>query len=189
MPEKITIERVNDLDEEEFAGRFGSLYEHSPWVAEGAWRERPFGDLSDLHEAFLRAVRDAPPERRLALIRAHPELAGKAAVAGELTAESTSEQTSAGLNRLTPEEYEELTRLNGAYKEKFGFPMVVAVREHTKETIFAQAEARLKHSRSEEIETALGEIGKIAHLRLLNLVEPEPGEAAAGGGTPHAGEA
>ena len=189
MPEKITIERVNDLDEEEFVGRFGSLYEHSPWVAEAAWRGRPFGDLSELHEAFLRAVRDAPPKRRLALIREHPELAGKAAVAGELTPESTSEQTSAGLNRLTPEEVEELTRLNGAYKEKFGFPMVVAVREHTKETIFAQAEARLKHSRSEEIETALGEIGKIAHLRLLDLVEPEPGEAAAGGGTPRAGEA
>jgi 2-oxo-4-hydroxy-4-carboxy-5-ureidoimidazoline decarboxylase len=190
MPEKrITVDGINDLNEEEFMEKFGSLYEHSPWVAEGAWRERPFGDLSELHEAFLRAVRAAPPERRLALIRAHPELAGKAAVAGELTPESTSEQTSMGLDRLTPEEYEELTRLNRAYKEKFGFPMVVAVREHTKETIFAQAEARLKHSRSEEIETALGEIGKIAHLRLLDLVQPEPGEATAGSGTPHAGEA
>ncbi len=188
MPEKITIEQANDLGKEEFVRRFGSLYEHSPWVAEGAWRERPFGDLSELHEAFLRAVRDAPQERRLALIRAHPELAGKAAVAGELTPESEGEQASAGLDRLTPEEYEELKRLNGAYKEKFDFPMVVAVREHTKETIFAQAEARLKHSRSEEIETALGEIGKIAHLRLLDLVELEPGGVAAGSGTPHVGE-
>ena len=189
MPEKLTMDRVNDLGKEEFVETFGSLYEHSPWVAEGAWRERPFGDLSELHGAFLRAVRDAPPERRLALIRAHPELAGKAAVAGKLTPESTSEQGSAGLNRLAPEEVEELTRLNGAYKEKFGFPMVVAVREHTKETIFAQAEARLEHSRSEEIEIALGEIGKIAHLRLLDLVEPQPGEAAAGGDTPHSREA
>src|SRR3712207_517382 len=115
MPEKrITVDGVNDLNAEEFMERFGSLYEHSPWVAEGAWRERPFGDLSELHEAFLRAVRAAPPERRLALIRVHPELAGKAAVAGELTPESTSEQTSVGLDRLTPEEYEELTRLNRA---------------------------------------------------------------------------
>ncbi len=189
MPEKITIEQVNDLGKEEFVGRFGSLYEHSPWVAEGAWKERPFRDISDLHEAFQNVIRAAPEERRLALIRAHPELAGKAAVAGELTPESEGEQASAGLDRLTPGDYEELTRLNGAYKEKFGFPMVVAVREHTKETIFAQAEARLKHSRSEEIETALGEIGKIAYLRLLDLVEPEPGGAAAGSGTPHAGEA
>jgi 2-oxo-4-hydroxy-4-carboxy-5-ureidoimidazoline decarboxylase len=189
MPKKITLEEVNNLGREEFMARFGSLYEHSPWVAEDAWRERPFGDFSELHEAFLRAVRDAPPGRRLALIRAHPELAGKAAVAGELTPESTGEQASAGLNRLTPEEHRELTRLNVAYREKFGFPMVVAVREHTKETIFAQAEARLKHSRSEEIETALGEIGKIGYLRLLDLVEPESGEASAGGGIPHTGEA
>ena len=87
MPQKkITVDGVNRLGEEEFVEKFGSLYEHSPWVAESAWRERPFGDLSELHGAFLRAVRAAPPERRLALIRAHPELAGKAAVAGELTA-------------------------------------------------------------------------------------------------------
>jgi OHCU decarboxylase len=175
MPEKLTIERVNDLNEEEFVQRFGAVYEHSPWVAEQAWRERPFGDLSELHAALLRAVHDAPPERRLALIRAHPDLAGKAAVAGELTPESTREQASAGLDRLSPEEYEAFTRMNREYRERFGFPLVIAAREHTKETILADAAARLRRSRPEEIEAALSEIAKIAYLRLRDLVEAEPG--------------
>jgi OHCU decarboxylase len=112
----------------------------------------------------------------MALILAHPDLAGKAAVAGELTPESTREQASAGLDRLTPEEYEAFTRLNIGYREKFGFPMIVCVREHTKESILAQAEARMEHSREQEIEVALGEIAKIARLRLQDLVEADPGE-------------
>jgi OHCU decarboxylase len=176
MPEKLTIVQVNDLNEEEFVGRFGSLYEHSPWIAERAWHERPFGSLSELHGAFVRAMYNAPPARQLALVRAHPDLAGKAAITGELTPESTQEQASAGLDRLSPEEYEAFRRLNTAYREKFGFPMVVAVREHTKETILADVRARLRHSRSEEIETALAEIAKIAYLRLKDLVEPGPDE-------------
>jgi OHCU decarboxylase len=179
LPEKITIDELNRLGEEEFLARFGSLYERSPWIAEEAWRERPFGDLSELHGAFLRAMYDAPPERRLDLIRAHPDLAGRAAIAGELTPESSGEQASAGLDRLSPHEYEVFQEVNGAYREKFGFPFIVCVREHTKETILAGVEARLEHSRPEEIETALGEIAKIANLRLRDLVEPEPGERSA----------
>lgn len=171
MPKRITIERVNELDLEGFVEEFGSLYEHSPWVAEGAWYERPFDDLPGLHAAFLKAVRGAPAERRLALIRAHPDLAGKAAVAGELTPESTREQASAGLDRLSPEEFEAFTQTNRAYREKFGFPMIVAVRGHTRETILAAAEARLGNSRPEEIEVALAEIAKIGYLRLQDLVE------------------
>jgi 2-oxo-4-hydroxy-4-carboxy-5-ureidoimidazoline decarboxylase len=182
MPEKITIERVNDLNEVEFVERFGSLYEHSPWVAHRAWHERPFGNPTELHEAFLKAVDTAPSERKLALIRAHPDLAGSAAIAGELTPESTREQSSAGLDRLTPEEFEAITSTNTEYREKFDFPLVIAVREHTKETILANAVARLEHSRSEEIETALGEIHKIAYLRLQDLVEGASDEAAAGDG-------
>ncbi len=173
MPENITIEDVNGLDREGFVSRFGAIYESSPWVAEAAWRERPFADLCGLHAAFVRAVREAPSERQLALIRSHPDLAGKAAISGELTAESAREQASAGLGSLTPEEYEDFHRLNGAYREKFGFPFVVCVREHSKETILASAAARLGHSQPEEVETALGEIDKIARLRLLDLVEPE----------------
>ena len=186
MPEKVSIEGVNDLDQGGFVARFGGLYESSPWVAEEAWRERPFGGFSELHEAFVRAMRGAPQERRMDLIRAHPDLAGKAAVAGELTPESRGEQTSAGLDRLTPEEYEAFTRMNVDYRERFGFPMIVCVREHTrmpsteteiptitKETILQNARDRLKNSREEEIEVALGEIAKIARLRLEDLVETD----------------
>lgn len=177
VPEKMTVEEASSLDQEEFVDRFGALYESSPWVAEGAWRERPFDSLSVMHVAIVRTVRDAPYERQLELIRAHPDLAGKAAVAGELTPESTREQASAGLDRLSREEYETFTRLNDAYKEKFGFPMIFAVRENTKESILAGAEARLENPQSEEIETALGEIAKIGLFRLQELVRPEPGEA------------
>ena len=173
----MTVAEASDLDREEFVARFGSLYERSPWVAEGAWRERPFRILSEMHAAFVRTVREAPFERRLDLIQAHPDLAGKAAVAGELTPESTREQASAGLDRLSPEEYEAFTRLNDAYKERFGFPMIFAVRENTKETILAGAEARLGNSRPEEVEIALGEIAKIGLFRLRELVLPEPDEA------------
>jgi OHCU decarboxylase len=176
LPEQTTIGEVNGLDQEEFVSRFGALYERSPWVAEAARRERPFAGLAELHEAFVRAVREAPHERQLALIRAHPDLAGKAAIAGELTAESAREQGSAGLDRLTPEEYEDFYRLNTAYRDKFGFPFVVCVRDHGKETILADAAARLGHSRPEEIETALGEIARIAYLRLQDLIEPGPNE-------------
>lgn len=172
MIERITIEEANRLSEDEFVTRFGSLFEHSPWVAEGAWQERPFGNLSELHGAFVRAMRGASIELQLDLIRAHPDLAGKAAIVGDLTLESTREQSSAGLDRLSPDEYEHFTRMNREYREKFGFPMIVCVREHTKETILDQAEARLEHSRVEEIDIALGEIAKIAHLRLKDQVEP-----------------
>ncbi|MGH3146864.1 MAG: 2-oxo-4-hydroxy-4-carboxy-5-ureidoimidazoline decarboxylase, partial [Rubrobacter sp.] len=176
MPEKLTVEEASNLDREGFVNTFGSLYEGSPWVAEGAWRERPFGDLSEMHAAFVRIVREAPPERRLGLIRAHPDLAGKAAVAGRLTPESAREQASAGLDRLSPEEYETFTRLNDAYKEKFGFPMIFAVRDHTRETILSGAEARLGNSRPEEVETALAEIARIGFFRLQELVWQEPDE-------------
>lgn len=182
MPEKISIEQVNELDREEFVARFGLLFEHSPWVVEQAWHKRPFGTVSELHDTFLKNVYDAPPERQLGLIRAHPDLAGKAAMEGMLTPESAREQVSAGLDRLTSEEYERFHRLNGAYREKFGFPVVVAVREHTKETILADVEARLKHSRAEEIETALAEISKISHLRLRDQVEPDSGGDSGTGG-------
>lgn len=170
MPEKIPLQEVNELDEKEFVARFGSLYERSPWVAEAASRRRPFASLPEMHAAFAKAVREATPEHRLDLIRAHPDLAGKAAMAGELTPESAREQSSAGLDRLSPEEYETFMRVNREYREKFGIPMIVAVREHTKESIIARAEARLGNARDDEIETALGEIDKISWIRLQDGV-------------------
>ena len=173
---RLTVDEVNGLALVAFVSKFGSLFEHSPWVAEGAWRERPFGDFAEVYEAFVGVMYEAPRARQLDLIRAHPDLAGRAAIAGELTAESAREQASAGLDRLTPGEYEDFHRLNSAYRARFGFPFVVCVRDHGKETILAAAAARLGHSRPEEIETALGEIGRIAYLRLRDLVEPREGE-------------
>ena len=170
MPERMTLGEVNWLGRDEFVSRLGSVFESSPWVAERAWGSRPFGSFSELYGAMVRAVDEASSEQRIALIRAHPDLAGKAAVAGELTRESTREQASAGLDRLTPKEYEGFTEMNRAYRERFGFPMIVCVREHTKmpstadeiptltkEHILRNARDRLKNSREEEVEVALGE--------------------------------
>ena len=149
----------------------GALFEHSPWVAEAAWQRRPFGSVAELEAALEAAMREAPRERQLELIRAHPELAGREAQERTLTPESAGEQASAGLDRLTADELETLRRLNRSYRERFGFPLIVCVREHTKESIIAWGTARLEHSREQEIEIALGEIAKIARLRLADLLE------------------
>jgi 2-oxo-4-hydroxy-4-carboxy-5-ureidoimidazoline decarboxylase len=171
MATRLALAEANELDREGFVERFGPLFEHSPWVADAAWYSRPFGSLEELHRAFEGAMRVAPRERQLDLIRAHPDLAGKAAVAGDLTPESAREQSSAGLDRLTPEEYKAFTEMNREYRKKFGIPMIVCVREHTKESIMDNARERLKNSSEEEIETALGEISKIARLRLGDLIK------------------
>ena len=168
---KITLNEANHLGREEFVTKFGSIYERAPWVAEVASGERPFGSFTDMHGAFRRALREATPERQTALIKAHPDLAGKAATAGDLTPESTREQASAGLDRLSREEYETFTELNDAYKEKFGIPMIFAVREHTKDSILDCAGARLENSPEEEMDRALDEINKIARHRLQEVVE------------------
>jgi OHCU decarboxylase len=149
-----------------FVARNGALFEHSPWVAEAAWEDGPFADDEALLAAKVAAVRRAPRESQLALIRAHPDLAGRAAVAGELTADSAREQASAGLDRLTPEEYEAFTRTNAAYRERHGFPFVICAREHDKTSILAAAAERLEHDTETEVGVALDEIAKIARLRL-----------------------
>jgi 2-oxo-4-hydroxy-4-carboxy-5-ureidoimidazoline decarboxylase len=162
---------VDQMSEEEFVAMFGSLFEHSPWVAQEAWRRRPFGSSGALHAAFEDAIRSAPREKQLALIRGHPELAGREAEEGELTEESGREQASAGLDRLSPAEHARLTELNRRYRERFGFPMIVCVREHTTDSILAWGSARLERSPDEEVATALGEIAKIADLRLKDLLK------------------
>ena len=163
-------EHLVGLDPEEaFVARYGGLFEHAPWVARGAWARGPFTGVDDLHAALVAVVGEAPRERRLALIRAHPELAGHAARAGELSAASAAEQASAGLDRLTAEELERWRALNRAYRERFDFPLVVCVREHTKASIMSWGEERLGHDAEEEIAIALGEIAKIARLRLEEL--------------------
>jgi 2-oxo-4-hydroxy-4-carboxy-5-ureidoimidazoline decarboxylase len=170
-PVGITVEEASNFSREGFVARFGGAYEHSPWVAEGAWYERPFRCLYELHQAMDRAVNAASDERKMELIRAHPDLVGKAAVAGELTPESEREQASAGLDRLSPEEYEAFTQMNRSYRKKFGMPLIFCVREHSKDSILKAAEQRLGNSKEEEIEMALAEISKIARLRLEDLVE------------------
>ncbi len=170
---RLTVAQTNTLDREAFVAALGPLFEGSPWIAAEAWPARPFSDLDQLHAALCRVMYEAPPERQVALIRAHPDLVGKAALAGTLTPESTREQAAAGLDRLTPEEIATFSRYNQAYKEKFGFPFVICARENKKESILAGFERRLGNTREQEISTALGEIAKISYLRLRDAVSAE----------------
>ncbi len=157
------------MDRTAFVERYGSLFEHSPWVAEDAWSNGPFDDREALAQGLEQAMYAAPRDRQLALIRAHPDLAGRAAVEGTLTTSSQQEQAAAGLDRLTPAEYDTFTRTNAAYRERFGFPFVVCAREHTKDSILRTAAERLANPPDTEIDVALGEIAKIARLRLEDL--------------------
>jgi urate oxidase/2-oxo-4-hydroxy-4-carboxy-5-ureidoimidazoline decarboxylase len=159
---------MNGADRAGFVERFGRTFESSPWVAEEAWEEGPFDSVSGLHAAMVRAVERAPADRQIGLIRAHPELAGSEL---RLTPESAAEQADAGLDRLDDDQAERLARATSAYREKFGFPFVVCVREHTPESIIASAEARLSSTPEEETRTALDEIAKIAALRLEESLE------------------
>jgi OHCU decarboxylase len=153
------------MDREAFVARYGLLFESSPWVAAAAWEHGPFTGTEELYEALRQELFAAPPDRQLALIRAHPDLGEKAAMTGE----SRREQASAGLDRLSRDEYETFTRLNAAYRERFGFPFVVCVRDHTKESILRTAGQRLAHDRDDEVKIALEEIASIARHRLEEL--------------------
>jgi OHCU decarboxylase len=166
----LALDDLNAMDEDAFVAAVGGVFEHSPWVAGDASARRPFASVSELAGALEAAMRAAPRARQLDLIRAHPELAGREARAGELTAESAGEQARAGLDRLTAAEVAELQSLNGSYRERFGFPLIVCVREHTKDSILAWGRERLSHTTDEEVAVALGEIAKIARLRLEDLV-------------------
>jgi 2-oxo-4-hydroxy-4-carboxy-5-ureidoimidazoline decarboxylase len=166
----VTLDEINALDREAFTVRLGAIAEGSPWVAYGAYDYHPFADPLELVAAFRGAVARADEERQLALIRAHPDLAGRAAVAGELTEQSRSEQAAAGLDRLTAAEYEDLTRANDAYRERFGFPFVICVRGMTAQTIMAACAERLGHDPDVEMAIALDEVVKIVRLRIADLL-------------------
>jgi OHCU decarboxylase len=148
-------------DRETFVATYGPLFEHSPWVAEDAYDNGPYADRAALYEGLVAAMYAAPAERQIALIRAHPELAGKVA-----TVDSEREQSSAGLDRLERDEHETLTSANAAYRAKFGFPFVICVRDHDKASILAAAQERVRNDPETELRTALGEIARIAHHRL-----------------------
>ena len=164
------MEEINGLSREAFVARFGGAFEHSPWVADAAWEQRPFPDRAGLHAAMCAAVQSAGEERQLALIRAHPDLVGRAAREGRLGAASASEQADAGLDQLTQEEVAWFERHNATYREKFGFPFIICVRANRKQAIVAGFETRLHHTPERERAAALAEIEKIAAFRLADLV-------------------
>ena len=159
------------MTDNKFVGRYGGIYEHSPWVAERVQQlldDSPV-DNETLASLMADCVDNASVEMQLELIRSHPDLAGKAQVAGELTADSTEEQSRAGLDQCTAVEFEQFQALNAAYKEKFEFPFIMAVRESTREEILQAFSERIKNDYEMEFETALQEIHKIARLRLAAL--------------------
>lgn len=160
---------VNALDRDAFVARFGGIFEHSPWVAERAWAARPFAGVDRLHAAMVQAMRAAGEAETLALLRAHPELAGREAKEGRLTAVSTGEQQSAGLDRLDGDEMRRLAELNAAYRAKFGFPFIIAVRARTKDEILAEFARRLARAPAQEREAALDEVATITRIRLERM--------------------
>ena len=165
-----SLEKLNSCDRAAFVAVLGHLFEHSPWVAEEAWAARPFRDAPSLHAALCTAMRAAPRDRQLALIRAHPDLAGRLARQRQLTAESTREQAGAGLDRLTEAELAEFTALNELYQARFGFPFIICARLNAKAAILAAMQARVESSSDAELAIALGEIEKIAWLRLQDVL-------------------
>jgi OHCU decarboxylase len=160
---------------DEFVARFGGVFEHSPWVAERAFDTTPDVSMTSdsVHEALVAPFRAASHAERLAVLRAHPDLAGKLAIAGGLTEDSKAEQAGAGLDRLSAAEHARFTGLNTAYTKKFGFPFIIAVKGLNKDDILAAFETRIDNSLEEEFETASAQVEKIALLRLRSLL---PGE-------------
>jgi 2-oxo-4-hydroxy-4-carboxy-5-ureidoimidazoline decarboxylase len=167
----VSLQSLNAADKAGFIAALGDTYEHAPWVAEAVVGQRPFATLTALHEAMTSAIRAAPAETRSALIKGHPDLAGKAARAGAMTADSKAEQASAGLDRLSDAEFKEFHRLNNAYREKFKFPFIVCVRRHSKDSILREFARRLQHNAAAETKAALTEIFRIGALRLDQRVE------------------
>lgn len=164
------IAAVNGLERDAFVALLGGVFEHAAWVAEVAWLGRPFVGVSDLHAAMMGAIRAAPPDRRLIFLNGHPELAGPEARAKSMTAESESEQGAAALDWMPQQDADAFDRLNPAYRQKFGFPFIVAVRGRDRSEILALFKARLLRSRDEEASAVLDEIAAITRMRLDRLM-------------------
>jgi 2-oxo-4-hydroxy-4-carboxy-5-ureidoimidazoline decarboxylase len=171
MQAKLTLEALNDSSLGVFAAALGDVFEHAPWIAEGAHARRPFGTVAALHAAMLAALAAASPEAVTGFLNNHPDLAGPASRAGSLTAASEREQAIAGLDELTPEAAALLTGRNAQYRARFGFPFIICVRRHTHGSIFAEFERRLGGDADSERAAALAEIGRITALRLVDRVD------------------
>lgn len=166
----LSIDEVNALPAAAFTETFAGIAEHAPWVAERAAASRPFANRAAMVDAFQRAIAGAGEAEQTALLRAHPDLAGRAALAGELTAESTREQAGAGLDTLTADEFAQFTALNDAYKARFGIPFILAVKGATKHQILASFESRIGGALAEERMTALAQVLRIVRFRLEERV-------------------
>lgn len=162
----MTLADLDRMPAEGFVAALGEIFEHSPWVAAGAVPGRPYGSVDALHRAMVGVVAAAGRDRQMALIRAHPELAGKAAIRGEMAESSKREQAGAGLAHCSPEEFARLQALNQAYTERFGFPFIIAVRGLDRTAIIARFAERVANDPAVEFEEALAQIAKIARLRL-----------------------
>lgn len=162
----MTLNELSSLSQDQFAQELGEIFEHSPWIPQRAWQARPFADVDALHKAMVQVVLEADQAEQLALIVAHPELAGKEAAEGTLTDASTSEQRGAGLDQCSPDELQRLRRLNAEYRERFGFPFVIAVKGRSRYEIMDAIENRLQNDREAEFATCLDQIGQIARFRL-----------------------
>ena len=165
-----SLAALNAADRDTFVAAIGFAFEDSPWIAGAAWERRPFAGIHALHAALVEVVRAAPVERQVALIAAHPDLGGRLARTGRLTPASRDEQSAAGLDRLAPEEIARFDEANAVYRERFGFPFVIAVRGLDARAVLAQVEIRARNERDGEIARALAEIATIARLRLQDAV-------------------
>jgi 2-oxo-4-hydroxy-4-carboxy-5-ureidoimidazoline decarboxylase len=165
-----TVDYLNTCSADAFVAEIGFAFEDSPWIARFAAERRPFADRAALHAALVDVVERVPDRAKVALIQAHPDLAGRVAREGRLTAASAAEQAGAGLDALSAAEIARFDADNGAYRERFGFPFVICARENTKDTILAALAHRRTNERAAEIATALAEIAKIARLRIEDAV-------------------
>jgi 2-oxo-4-hydroxy-4-carboxy-5-ureidoimidazoline decarboxylase len=165
------LDEVNNMDHESFILHVGSIYEHSPWVAQGAWSCRPFDSVDLLHAAMDSVMFAAPSAKQMELIRAHPELAGRLARLDRLTQASRSEQSQAGLDRLNQDQIAKMNHLNAEYLDKFRFPFIICARLNDADSIVSALRTRLRNGPAEEFQTALREISRIARLRLADLVK------------------
>ncbi len=166
-----SLAALNALDRADFVAALGHLFEHSPWVAEETWARRPFRDEAHLHAELCATMRRADRGQQLALIRAHPDLAGRLAQQRQLTAESTREQASAGLDTLTAEELATFQGMNDCYRQRFQFPFIICARLNAKTAILSAMQSRVGNDAEVEFATALGEIEKIAKLRLTDVLQ------------------
>jgi 2-oxo-4-hydroxy-4-carboxy-5-ureidoimidazoline decarboxylase len=165
------LANLNAGERDGFVAALGGIFENAPWVAERVHAERPFASVAELHGAMMKAVGAASEAEQLALIRGHPELGSKVARAVAMTAESRREQGSLGLDRLSEKELARFERLNAAYRQRFGFPFIICVRRHTRDSVLGEFERRLGNSPEMERAAALEEIGHITRLRLVEAVD------------------